>query len=109
MNEIITTLYIANAGIATIAYLPQCMTLWRMLKTDTVNTSVSLITWLLWAWACSVTLVYAWAIHPTDFAFVTISAVNAVFCLVTAWLTARVHVRARHQHKSQQQQKRILR
>ena len=99
MEALITALYLANSVIACLAYLPQCLTLWRMLKTDTVNTSVSLTTWLLWAWACSVTLVYAWAIHPSDFAFLTISAVNAVFCLVTVGLTARVHIRARQQHK----------
>jgi len=99
MEALITAIYLANSVIACLAYLPQCMTLWRMLKTDAVNTSVSLTTWLLWSWACSVTLLYAWVMHRSDLAFLAISAVNEVFCLVTVWLTVRVHIRVHQKNR----------
>jgi uncharacterized protein with PQ loop repeat len=100
MNELITTLYIGNAAIATIAYAPQCFTLWQMLKTDNVNTSVSLATWVLWSWACGVTALYAFTVNTSDWAFKTISVINAVFCVVTLVLTALVHSRYNKKSRS---------
>ncbi len=94
MDTIITTLYIANSAVAFAAYLPQCWTLWRMLKTGKVNTSVSLLTWLMWSWACSVTALYAVTVNREDTAFMLISLINAVFCVITLLLTGCVHYRA---------------
>lgn len=94
MNNIITFLYLCNAGVATFAYVPQCMSLWKMLKSGNVNKSVSLATWLMWSWACSVTFFYAFFVNGEDFAFMAISAVNVIFCLLTAWLTFLVHQRS---------------
>ena len=104
MNELITILYIGNAAIASVAYAPQCYQLWRMLKTDAVNKSVSLLTWLLWSWACVVTFLYAFIVNEKDLAFKAISFVNALFCIVTLVLTALVHYRS-HQKMKQQEDK----
>ena len=101
MNEIITFLYISNAAIATVAYAPQCFKLWHMLKTDAVNKSVSLLTWVLWCWACNVTLLYALFVNEKDWAFKIISVVNALFCVITLVLTARVHYRANQKIRRQ--------
>lgn len=101
MNELITTLYIGNAVIATAAYMPQCLNLWHMLKTDKVNASVSLLTWVMWSWACIVTAIYAFAIHSDDLAFLLISLINAVLCIVTLILTALVHRRTHQKMRKQ--------
>lgn len=101
MNELITTLYIGNAIIATAAYTPQCWTLWHMLKTDKVNQSVSLLTWVMWSWACTITAIYAVVVHPDDLAFLLISVINAILCIVTVILTALVHHRSRQKMRYQ--------
>lgn len=101
MDELITTLYLSNVVVASVAYGPQCLTLWRMLRTDRVNKSVSLLTWLLWSWACLVTLIYALVVSPDDWAFTAISFVNALFCAVTLALTVLVHLRANEKARRQ--------
>ena len=100
LEQSVTALYLCNAGIAAIAYTPQCVTLWRMLKTDRVNKSVSLATWCMWLWACSVTLTYAFLVHQNDLAFKAIAAVNVAFCFVTVVLTLLVHRRYDKQQES---------
>ena len=101
MLETITFLYLCNALIATFAYAPQCWKLWVMLKTDEVDKSVSLATWAMWLWACSVTFIYAFVVNTDDFAFKAISTVNVLFCIVTVILTLLVH-RRYNQKQSQQ-------
>ena len=100
MLEVITFLYLCNALIATFAYMPQCRKLWVMLKTDCVDKSVSLATWLMWLWACSVTFTYAFTVSTDDFAFKAISTVNVVLCFLTVILTVLVY--RRHNQKSRQ-------
>ena len=100
MTDFITALYLSNSAIACIAYCPQCVTLWRMLKTGKVNKSVSLATWAMWSWACSVTALYAF-LNQDDFAFRLISFVNVVFCIVTLVLTAMVHHRTNQLARNQ--------
>lgn len=97
---LIKFLYICNSLIACIAYAPQCWTLWRMLKTDQVNKSVSLTTWAMWAYACSVTFFYALTAKASDWAFLSVSTVNALFCVVTVVLTFLVHRRFNQKHGS---------
>ena len=65
-----------------------------MLRTGKVNTSVSLLTWVMWSWACLVTALYAVTVNPHDMAFMLISIINAVFCVITLLLTGCVHYRA---------------
>ena len=96
-------LYIANTAIACIAYAPQCLTLWRMLKTDQVDKSVSLATWTMWAYACGVTLLYALTEKSGDWAFLSVSAVNALFCAVTVVLTFLVHRRYNQKNREGKQ------
>ena len=93
LEQSVTALYLCNAGIAAIAYTPQCVTLWRMLKTNRVNKSVSLATWCMWLWACSVTFTYAFFVNQKDHAFQAIASVNVAFCFVTVLLTYLVHRR----------------
>lgn len=100
LEQSITALYLGNAAIAAIAYTPQCVTLWRMLKTDRVNKSVSLATWVMWLWACSVTCTYAFLVNQTDYAFQAIASVNVAFCFVTALLTFLVHRRYNKQQEN---------
>ena len=91
-------LYICNTAIACIAYAPQCWLLWRMLKTDQVDKSVSLATWAMWAYACGATLLYAFTKQAHDWAFVMVSTVNAFFSVVTFSLTFLVHRRYDRKH-----------
>ena len=100
MLTIITFLYLCNAGIAAIAYTPQCVGLWRMLKTDRVNKSVSLATWTMWLWACSVSCIYAFLVNESDHAFQAITSVNVVFCFITVLLTFLVHRRYNKQQEN---------
>ena len=103
MNELLTTLYLGNSVIAFLAYMPQCITLWRMLKTGKVNKSVSLATWVMWSWACSVTALYAF-FNQDDFAFKVISSVNVLWCTATLVLTAMVHHRTNQQMRHSNEQ-----
>jgi len=103
MNQLLTTLYLANSVIAFVAYLPQCIILWRMLSSGNVNKSVSLSTWVMWCWACSVTALYAF-FNQDDLAFRMISFVNVIWCAATLILTAMVHHRTNQQMRHTNEQ-----
>lgn len=105
MSETITFLYLCNALIASFAYTPQCWKLWVMLKTDCVDRSVSLATWLMWMWACSVTFIYAFVVSEDDLAFKAVSTVNVLLCLVTVVLTVLVYRRYNNKNNRKKDKK----
>ena len=74
-----------------------------MLRTGNVNKSVSLSTWVMWCWACSVTALYAF-FNQDDFAFKMISFVNVIWCTATLVLTAMVHRRTNQQMRNGNEQ-----
>lgn len=101
MNELhITLLFVTNSVIASAAYLPQIVGLWRSLRSRMVSNQISVLTWLMWLWTGTTTLLYSLFLYPHDAILLTVNAVNLFFCAVTVWLVILVRLEYRRQARN---------
>jgi len=91
-ETLISGLYAANVFGCLAAYLPQALSLRKQLRTDKVDLSVSIQTWMLWPYCNSVTFLFSFA--ATDsWEFQLIASANFVLSWFTLFLAWAVHRR----------------
>lgn len=91
-ETLISGLYAANIFGCLVAYLPQAFSLHKQLRTDKVDLSVSIQTWMLWAYCNSVTFLFSF-VATDSWEFQLIASANFVLSWLTLYLAWAVHRR----------------
>ena len=92
LETLISGLYAANVFGCLVAYLPQAISLRKQLLTDMVDLSVSLPTWMLWAYCNSVTFLFSFT-STDSWEFQLIASANFILSWLTLYLAWAVHRR----------------